>query len=352
MDMKLPVDLKSLDRRTFLSLPVVSVVLPAVAAAMAPEAEAERVPTAPVVDGGPIDFKAGLPAPGTFPERWICGSSSCMDNHDPPIQVHWYNEHTVLMRQNKAYSFEAPFLHLYFGNERILMIDQGYTQLRTDWPLRDVVDGCIAEWCRKHGRKVEEMELLLAFTHLHDDHYVGINQFYDRPNTRYMGQTHEEMIGFWGMTNYPEQRVTLDLGGRNVLIWGNPGHVFSEFAYYDTYTQILHTGDMFYRGRCYISFWDKWFTSMKRLMAFLEDHPVTWVVGCHVEISRTGQDYPYGITYQPDEAPMHMPVAVLKHAYEVAKTITKPGIYFTGSVFLCNETRNATTVDKIAYAYD
>jgi glyoxylase-like metal-dependent hydrolase (beta-lactamase superfamily II) len=196
------------------------------------------------------------------------------------------------------------------------------------------------------------MELLAAFTHLHDDHYEGINQFYNRPNTRYMGQTHEEMIGFWGMTNYPEQRVTLDLGGRDILIWGNPGHVFSEFAYYDTYTQILHTGDMFYRGRCYISFWDKWFTSIKRLMAFLEDHPVTHVVGCHVEISRTGQDYPYGITYQPDEAPMHMTVEELKHAYEVAKTITKPGIYFTGSVFLCNETRDTTTIDRNPYEYD
>ena len=91
---------------------------------------------------------------------------------------------------------------------------------------------------------------------------------------------------------------------------------------------------------------------MKRLMVFLQDHPVTYVVGCHVEISRTGQDYPYGITYQPDEAPMHMTVDVLKHAYEVAKTITKPGIYFTGAVFLCNETRDLTTVDKIAYAYD
>jgi hypothetical protein len=50
-----PVDLKSLDRRTFLSLPVVSVVLPAVAAAMAPEVEARSVPAAPAslhaVDG-------------------------------------------------------------------------------------------------------------------------------------------------------------------------------------------------------------------------------------------------------------------------------------------------------------
>jgi glyoxylase-like metal-dependent hydrolase (beta-lactamase superfamily II) len=243
-------------------------------------------------------------------------------------------------------------MHLYFGNQRILFIDQGYTQLRSDWPLRDVVDGCIAEWCKRNHRKVEDMELLVSFSHLHDDHWAAINQFYDRPNTRYMGLTHEEMIGFWGMTNYPEERVTLDLGGRNILIWGSPGHVMSEFAYYDTYTQILFTGDMFYRGRCYISFWDHWFNSMKRLMAFLETHPVTHVVGCHIEISRTGQDYPYGITYQPDEAPWQLTVAELRHAYEVAKTITKPGIYFTGSVFLCNQTRGTTTVDKNPYAYD
>ncbi len=128
------------------------------------------------------------------------------------------------------------------------------------------------------------------------------------------GTPREEMIGFWGMTHYPEQRVELDLGGRTIWIWGNPGHVESEFAYYDRYTKILFTGDMFYRGRCYISFWDRWFASMERLVAFVDKYPVTHVVGCHVEISRTGEGYPYGITYQP-------------------------GIYFTGAVFLCNQTR-------------
>jgi glyoxylase-like metal-dependent hydrolase (beta-lactamase superfamily II) len=325
-------------------LPIVSVVLPTAKAAVAlwPEAVAAKT----------VDFVSHVPAAGTFPERWICGSSSCMDNRDPPIQVHWYNEHTAFLRQNKAYSFEALFMHLYFGNERVLMIDQGYTQLRTDWPLRDVVDGCIAEWCKRNGRRSEEMALLLAFTHLHDDHYAGINQFYDRPNTRYMGLTHEEMIGFWGMTNYPEEQVALDLDGRKILIWGNPGHVESEFAYYDTYTQILFTGDMFYRGRCYISFWDKWFASMERLMAFVDTHPVTHVVGCHVEISRTGEDYAYGITWQPDEAPMQLTVAELRKAYEVAKTVKEPGIYFTGSVFLCNQTRGTTTVDRNPYVYE
>ena len=265
--------------------------------------------------------------------------------------MHWYNEHTVFMRQNKAYSYEAPFMHLYFGNERILMLDQGFTQLRSDWDLRRAVDDCIDKWCARHRRSAQNMELLLAFSHLHSDHYAAIDQFVDRPNTRLMGLTHEEMIGFWGMTNYPEERVTLDLGGRNILIWGSPGHVMSEFAYYDTYTQILYTGDMFYRGRCYISFWDHWFASMKRLIDFVDTHPVTHIVGCHVEISAKGEDYPYGITYQPNEAPLQLTVAELRHAFEVAKTITQPGIYFTGSVFLCNQTRATTTIDKNPYAY-
>lgn len=342
-----------MDRRTFIKFPLVSAALPAVSAASAIAAKIEHAsPSVESLPPAEIDFKANLPAPGTFPAKWICGSPSCMDNQDPPVQVHWYNEHTAYLRQNKAYSYEAPFMHLYFGNRRILFIDQGYTQLRTDWPLRDVVDGCIAEWCQRNGRKPEEMELLVSFSHLHDDHYAAINQFYDRPNTRYMGLTHAEMVGFWGMTHYPEERVTLDLGGRDILIWGSPGHVMSEFAYYDTYTQILFTGDMFYRGRCYISFWEPWFQSMERLMAFLEEHPVTHLVGCHVEISRTGEDYPYGMTYQPDEAPWHLTVEELRAAYAMAKTITKPGIYFTGSVFLCNQTRGTTTVDKNPYAYE
>jgi len=334
-----------LNRRTFLSLPIASVLIPTAQAAFPPERQAAQPPKQ-------IDFTSNLPAKGTFPEKWIHGSPSCLDNTDPPIQVHWYNEHTALLRQNKAYNYEAPFMHLYFGNDRILLIDEGYTKLAHDWPLRATVESCIEAWCARNHRNPEDLQLLLAFTHLHDDHYAAIDQFADRPNTRAMGLTHEQMIGFWGMTNYPDQRVALDLGGRTILIWGSPGHVLSEFAYYDTYTQILFTGDMFYAGRCYISFWDKWFASMQRLIAFVDTHPVTHIVGCHVEISRTGEEYPYGITYQPDEAPLQLSVDDLRHAYAISQKVTEPGIYFTGKVFLCNQTRGTTTVDQNPYAYD
>ena len=305
-----------------------------------------------VIRPAPIDYDSNLPATGTFPKRWICGSSSPMDDTDPPVQVHWYNPHTAILRQNKAYSYEAPFAPLYFGNNRVLLLDEGFVQLRNDWDLRAVVDQCIDDWCRRNGRDSSSMELLVAFSHLHADHYAATNQFADRPNTRYMGLTHEEMVGFWGMTNFPEERVTLDLGGRSILIWGSPGHVVSEFAYYDSYTQILFTGDMFYRGRCYISFWQPWFDSMKRLIAFCDTHPVTHVMGCHVEISKDGQDYPYGMTWQPDEAPVQMSVQQLREAYAYAQTIKEPGIYFTGTVFLCNQTRGTTTIDRNPYRYD
>jgi glyoxylase-like metal-dependent hydrolase (beta-lactamase superfamily II) len=333
-----------MDRRTFIAYPAAAATVSALAAL--PDVAAAAVRPAP------IDFKASVPASGAFPARWICGSPSAMDNTDPPVQVHWYDPHTAILRQNKAYSYEAPFAPLYFGNDRVLLLDEGFVQWRNDWDLRAVVDGCIADWCARHGRDPASLELLVAFSHLHSDHYAATNQFADRPNTRYMGITHEEMVGFWGMTNFPEERVTLDLGGREILIWGSPGHVISEFAYYDSYTQILYTGDMFYRGRCYISFWDMWFASMKRLMDFLDTHPVTHVMGCHVEMSKDGQDYAYGLNYQPDEAPVHMTVEQLRHTYEFAKTITKPGIYFTGTVFLCNQTRGTTTIDRNPYRYD
>src|SRR5207247_1609641 len=121
------------NRRTFIAVPFAS----AAAIAAEPAPQDAEVPSAER-----IDFTTHVPAAGTFPDKWICGSPSCMDNQDPPVQVHWYNEHTAFLRQNKAYSYEAPFLHLYFGNERILMLDQGFTTLRSDWALRDVVDDC------------------------------------------------------------------------------------------------------------------------------------------------------------------------------------------------------------------
>ena len=156
-----------MDRRTFLRYNAVAAALPLSGAALGSTAGAA---------GPPIDFKSNLPAKGGFPAKWDCGSSSCMDNTDPPVQVHWYNEHTAILRQNKAYSYEAPFAPLYFGNERVLLLDEGFLQLRSDWDLRAVVDSCIEDWCRRNGRVPASLELLVAFSHLHADHYAAVTR--------------------------------------------------------------------------------------------------------------------------------------------------------------------------------
>jgi glyoxylase-like metal-dependent hydrolase (beta-lactamase superfamily II) len=296
-----------------------------------------------------IDFVSHAPVKGTFPKMWIHGSESAMDNTDPPLQVHWYNDHTVIMRENKAYNYEACFLYLIFGNDKVILLDQGSTSSRSVWPLRDVVDGVIADWCKRNGR--DDIELIVANTHLHGDHYAAWNQFVDRPNTRLVGLTHEEVTEFWGITHYPEQRVEYDLGGRKLLIWGSPGHEDTELAFYDTATQLLCTGDMLYHGRCYVGNWTKWMASMDRLVKFADEFPITYLVNCHIEINSKGQDYPRATTYQPDEPPMEMDVPMLRRIYAFAQTIKEPGIYYTGDVFLCNETRSLTTGEKNPYLY-
>jgi len=300
-------------------------------------------------NAGRIMFPTDHPAPGTFPQKWIHGSPSLYDNKDPILQVHWYNEHTAILRENKAYNYEGCFIYLIFGNDKVILWDQGSTALRNIWPLRDLVDEVVAEWCKRNGR--EDIELVVTNTHLHGDHYSGWNQFVDRPNTTLVGLTHEERMAFFGFTHYPEQRVEYDLGGRKLLIWGSPGHEDSELAFYDAYTQLLCTADMFYRGRCYIGNWAKWIASMERLVKFADTFPISHLVNCHIEIAANGEDYPRATTYQPDEPPMQMDVAALRRTYEFARKVTEPGIYFTGEVRLYDEVRSAITTEENPYVY-
>lgn len=292
----------------------------------------------------PIDFDPDSRAPGTFPERWIHGSKSAMDNEDPPVQVHAYNAHTYILRENKAINYEGAFMYLFFGNGRVLMIDQGSTSSPALFPLREVVDGIISEWAETHG--VPEPELIVANSHLHGDHYAAWNQFVDRPNTVLVGLTHEEVMDFWGFENFPTERITYDLGGRELLLSGAPGHQGSEITFYDTYTDLLYTGDMFYRGRLYLDDWEAWAASIQRIGAIADEFPVAHLVNNHIEMTNTpGVDYPVGTTWQPDEPPMEMTVEMLDVAIEASRTIDRPGIYIYDDFMLYNEIPWSTTTD-------
>ena len=71
-----------------------------------------------------IDFGGG-PVPGVWPSTWIHGAPPGVRGQDPPLQVHRFDEHTFVLRQSKAMTYEAPFVYLLFGNDRALLLDTG-----------------------------------------------------------------------------------------------------------------------------------------------------------------------------------------------------------------------------------
>jgi glyoxylase-like metal-dependent hydrolase (beta-lactamase superfamily II) len=233
--------------------------------------------------------------------------------HDPApeIQVHRYDEHTVIMRQNKSVNFEAPFLFLLFGNEGALLLDTGATAEPEYFPLRSTVDGLVAGWLAEHPR--DGYRLTVAHTHGHGDHRAGDAQFADRPHTTVVGSTLADVTAFYGFDRWPAGAATVDLGGRVIDVLPGPGHHEAATVFYDRYTGLLFTGDSVCRGRLYIFDWQAFTATVDRLLEFSERHPVSHVLGCHIEMTTTPRrDYPIFTTYQPDEPPLQMSVEHLR----------------------------------------
>jgi hydroxyacylglutathione hydrolase len=259
--------------------------------------------------------RIAVPAAKPLDVRWIHGSPSSKHNTDPDLQTYWYDEHTVILRQNKAIDYEAPFLFLIFGAERAVLLDTGATASPEFLPLRRVVDGLIASWLDRHPH--DGYELLVLHTHGHDDHVAGDGQFADRAHTVLVPAERDVAWQFFGFTADDDVRP-VDLGGRVLSAFATPGHHAAAVTFYDPWTGILFTGDTVYRGRLYIVDWAAFSRSIDRLIEFSDAHPVTHVIGCHIEMTRqAGVDYPVRTTYQPDEPPLELTVAHL-HAIRAA----------------------------------
>jgi hydroxyacylglutathione hydrolase len=272
-----------------------------------------------------IDF--GLSASGSLDVCWHHGSVSPKHNTDPDIQVHAYNEHTFILRQNMAVNYEAPFMFLMFGNDRAILLDTGATRSPEFFPLRKTIDALIENWLVNHPRS--NYSLVVAHTHLHRDHFEADSQFSDRPSTLMVGRSLAETIAFYGFQQWPQEVVEFDLGGRVLQIMGSPGHEEAEVSIYDPYTKILFTGDIFYPGRLYVTDWSNFQQSIDRLILFTETHPITHILGCHIEMSIYPKiDYLVRSIYQPYERPLQMTVEQLKSVQAATQEINgKPGIY-------------------------
>jgi glyoxylase-like metal-dependent hydrolase (beta-lactamase superfamily II) len=280
-------------------------------------------------DGEHIDFtpanQRGPAAP--LGVRWIHGSVSSKHNTDPDLQVHWYDEHTVILRQNKAIDYEAPFIFLLFGDDRAVLVDTGATEDPAFLPLRATVDEVMAAWQEEHAR--EDYRLVVLHTHSHGDHVAGDGQLLDRPRTVVVPAGATEAYAYLGLTEDLDRPARLDLGGRVLDCIASPGHDAAAITFYDAFTGLMLTGDTLYPGRLYVRDWGAFAATVERLLAFAEEHPVSHLLGCHIEMTTTpGLDYPIRTTYQPDEPPLEMSVSQLRDLHRAVEAIAdRPGRY-------------------------
>jgi glyoxylase-like metal-dependent hydrolase (beta-lactamase superfamily II) len=264
---------------------------------------------------------SGVPRPRALDVRWIHGSESAKHNTDPDIQVHAYDEHTFILRQNMAVNYEAPFVFLLFGDARAVLIDTGATASAEFFPLRRVVDELIERRLGEHPR--DDYELLVLHTHAHGDHVAGDAQFADRSGTVVVDAERSGAWEYFGFGDDLDQVVQVDLGGRVLECLASPGHHEAAVTFYDSHTGFLLTGDTVYPGRLYVQDWPAFGRTIDRLIEFAGARPVTHVLGCHIEMtSRPGVDYPIFTTYQPDEPPLQMTVDQLR---DVRKAIDEVG---------------------------
>ncbi|WP_433888115.1 MBL fold metallo-hydrolase [Streptomyces sp. CA-111067] len=262
---------------------------------------------------------------GDLNVRWHAGWPSPKHDPAPEIQQHSYDESTLILRQNMSVHFEAPFVFLLLGAERALLLDTGATAEPRYFPLRATVDAAIDQWLAPHP--CPGYELVVAHTHGHGDHIAGDGQFTDRPDTVVVGPGLEAVTAFFGLPDWPLGGAALDLGGRTVDVLPGPGHEPAAAVFHDRRTGLLFTGDTLYPGHLYVRDLAAYTATVDRLLAFCERHPVTRLLGCHIEMTTTpGEDYSRGTTHQPDEPPLQMDTGELRALREaLARIDGRPG---------------------------
>ena len=238
----------------------------------------------PKGDAGPASDAATSPKNNGFPAKWIDGTAC---GTDPDVQTWELTPRTFILRQSLCSTFEGPFMYLFVGSAKALLVDTGTGGV----DLRGKVMGLLA------GKTVQ---LVVAHSHGHGDHVNGDPAFKNQASTSVVGTGAAAVRQFFGING--DAAAAYDLGGRIIDVLPIPGHQAAHVAYYDHETQVLLTGDTLYPGRLYIDDWASYRTSVPRLVAFVDaGHPVSFVLGGHIEMPKTGADYPFGSQVHANE---------------------------------------------------
>ncbi len=244
------------------------------------------------------------PGPKTngFPAKWIDGTACASE---PKIQTWDYGEGTWIVRQSLCTNFEGPFVYLFVGQTKALLVDTGTGAVDLESEVTKILAG-------------KDVELVVAHSHSHGDHVGGDGQFKGQPKTTVVGTSTSAVKQFFQIDG--TNATTFDLGGRVIDVVPIPGHQAAHLAFYDAKTKLLLTGDTLYPGRLYIDDWNAYKASVPRLVAFVDaGHPVSYVLGAHIELPKTGPDYAQGAKAHPNEHALELADADLRELDAVVK---------------------------------
>jgi hydroxyacylglutathione hydrolase len=245
------------------------------------------------------------PASGSLGMHWNEGAADCKASPQPPIEVHAYNPQTFILRQNLCSTWEAPFMYLLLGSTRALLIDTGDVADPNQMPLAKTVMQLLPT---DGGAK---LPLLVVHTHRHLDHRSGDGQFQGLPNVQVVGYDLDSVERYYGFNNWPNGVAQIDLGNRVVDVIPTPGHNETHIALYDRNTGLFFSGDFLMPGRLLIDDSNADLASARRAAAFVQNRPVTAVLGGHIEMNGAGELYPWESQYHPNEHVLEMTKADL-----------------------------------------
>ena len=238
----------------------------------------------------------------TLPRHWSTGGPDCATL--PRWQVHEYNDDFYILRESGCIHYEKPFLFLFFGAEKALLIDTGAGAPETAREVRDLV-------ARRSSTRATA-GLVVVHSHGHGDHTAGDRGFTDMLGVVVVRPEVAAITKALNVTSWPEGIGSLDLGNRLIDVIPIPGHDAVSLAFYDRRTGILLTGDTVYPGRLYVQDFAAYLASIQRLLRFTADKPVAHILGNHIEQTDTPYlDYPVGTKYQPEEHPLALSRAQL-----------------------------------------
>ena len=235
------------------------------------------------------------PVAGSLDVTWDPGAEGCAKDSRPPLQIHRYETQTIILRQNPCTDFEAPLLYLLIGGKRALLIDSGAVEDAKAMPLADIVSSLLptADGAR--------LPLLVVHTHRHSDHRAGDAQLAALPATEVVPVDAAGMRAYYGFDRWPEGSARIDLGDRVVDVLPIPGHQAEHVLFHDSRTAIVFSGDFLLPGRLLVDDIDAYRASAQRAVDFLQDKPVTHVLGAHIELDANGELIPSGATHHANE---------------------------------------------------